>query len=78
MLTKKEDLEKTFLEAKEQGLDVCVEVTVPGQRAAELIINRCESIDNKLAYYLTTYNDDLVHNHNEEVKIVGFSMMKYF
>lgn len=78
MGTMKEQLEKTLLEAKEHGMDICVEIKMPGQKENELIINHCSSIDNKLAYYLTAYNDDLVHNNNKEIKIVGFSMMQYF
>lgn len=78
MPTMKEQLEKTLLEAKEHGMDIAIEVTIPNAKSTEIIINRCENIDNKLAYYLAAYNDDLVHNNNEEIKIVGFSMMQYF
>ena len=72
------DLEKLFLEAKEQGLDIAVEVTVEGQEDTELIINRNASIDNKLAYYKEVYNENLTHKNNENVKIIGVSMMEYF
>ena len=78
MPTMKEELERTLLAAKEHGMDICVEIEMPGQEENELIINHCSSIDNKLAYYLAVYNDDLVHNNNKEIKIVGFSMMQYF
>ena len=78
METMKAQLEKTFLEAKEHRMDVAVEVTIPNTKSTEIIINRCENIDVKLAYYLAAYDNDLVHKNNEEVKIVGFSMMQYF
>ena len=78
MATMKEQLEKTLLDAKSHKMDICIEVTIPGTKSTELIINRCENIDNKLAYYLAAYDNDLVHKNNEEVKIVGFSMMQYF
>ena len=72
-----EDLEAVFLKAKEDGLDVCVEIKMPGQDN-ELIINHCSSIDNKLAYYKNAYNEDLTHKSNSDIKIVGVSSMKFF
>lgn len=67
----KEHLIKTFEEAKANNQSVCVEVTIPGQNDTEYIINKHASIDNKLTYYLNTYNDNLEHNRNNEVKIVS-------
>ena len=77
-MTRKEELEKVFTEAKNKGMDIGVEVTVPGQEDTELIINRNSSIDNKLSYYMGAYDDDLNLNANQEVKIVGFQMMNFF
>ena len=77
-MTRKEELEKVFTEAKNKGIDIGVEVTVPGQEDTELIINRNSSIDNKLSYYMGAYDDDLNLNANQEVKIVGFQMMNFF
>ena len=67
----KEHLIKTFEEAKTNNQSVCVEVTIPGQNDTEYIINKNASIENKLAYYLNTYNDNLEHNRNNEVRIVS-------
>lgn len=67
---KKKELIKVFNRAKENNKYVCVEVTIPGQKDTEFIINKCESIDNKLKYYLDTYDDKLQHNRNKDVKIV--------
>lgn len=77
-MTRKEELEKLFAEAKNKGMDIGVEVTVPGQEETELIINKNSSIDNKLSYYMRSYDDDLKLNANPEVKIVGFQMMNFF
>ena len=77
-MTRKEELEKVFTEAKNKGMDIGVEVTVPGQEDTELIINRNSSIDNKLSYYMGAYDDDLNLNANQEVKIVEFQMMNFF
>lgn len=77
-MTRKEEMEKLFAEAKNKGMDIGVEVTVPGQEETELIINKNSSIDNKLSYYMRSYDDDLNLNANPEVKIVGFQMMNSF
>ena len=80
------ELEETLLNAKADGMDIAVEVTVPGQEGTELIINRNANIDNKLAYYKNAYSDyedkdgvvELTLNNNKEIKIVGVSMMNFF
>ena len=77
-MTRKEEMEKLFAEAKNKGMDIGVEVTVPGKEETELIINKNSSIDNKLSYYMRSYDDDLNLNANPEVKIVGFQMMNFF
>lgn len=64
-------LEKTFNEAKERECCICVEVTIPGQNDTELIINKFESLDNKLEYYKKTYDENLVHKNCSEIKIVS-------
>ena len=46
-----EMLEDIFEEAKRDGADICVEITIPGQEDTEFIINRNKSLDNKLNYY---------------------------
>lgn len=72
------DLIKALETAKEQELDIAIEVTVEGQESTELIMNRNASIENKLAYYKEAYNEDLTHKNNANVRIVGVSMGKYF
>lgn len=67
----KEYLINTFKEAKTNNKSICVEVTIPGQNDTEYIINKNESIENKLEYYLNTYNDKLEHNRNNLVRIVN-------
>ena len=67
----KEHLIRTFEEAKLNNQSVCVEVAIPGQNDTEYIINKNASIDNKLEYYLNTYNDNLEHKKNNEVKIIS-------
>lgn len=66
------ELEDIFNEAlKEHAQTVAVELTIPGQRDTEFIVNRYRSIRNKLNYYRRTYNEDLIHNKVPSIKIVS-------
>ena len=76
-MTKKE-LTIIFMEAKANKSDVCVEVTIPGQEDTEYIVNKNISIDNKLDYYFQTYDDNLVHNHNEAIRIVNAFAIDFY
>ena len=44
-MLKFEHLEGVFLEAKEHGYCVAIEVTIPGQEQTEFILNRAESAE---------------------------------
>ena len=65
------ELETVFEAAKRNGHAVGVEVTIPGQSDTEFIVNRHQSISNKLAYYKKTYDDQLVHRNCAAIKIVN-------
>lgn len=71
-------LTNIFMEAKENKLDICVEVTIPGQKDTEFIINKFGSIDNKLQYYLDTYDENLCHKRNKEIKIVNAFVIDFY
>ena len=76
-MTKKE-LAIICMEAKANKNDVCVEVTIPGQKDTEYIGNKNRSIDNKLDYYFQTYDDNLVHKHNEAIRIVNAFAIDFY
>lgn len=65
----KKELEKAFKLAKEQNMPICVAISLPNQKTEELIINAVEALDSKLEYYKNTYDDNLVHKNNKEIKI---------
>lgn len=66
------ELEDIFNEAlKEHAQSVAVELTIPGQRDTEFIVNRYKSIKNKLNYYKKTYKENLVHNKVPSIKILS-------
>ena len=76
-MTKKE-LTIIFMEAKANKSDVCVEITIPGQADTEYIVNKNRSIENKLDYYFQTYDDNLVHKHNEAIRIVNAFAIDFY
>lgn len=66
------ELEEIFNEAlKEHAQSVAVELTIPGQKDTEFIVNRYRSIKNKLNYYKRTYNESLIHNKVFSIKILS-------
>ncbi len=66
------ELEEIFNEAlKEHAQSVAVELTIPGQKDTEFIVNRYRSIKNKLNYYKRTYNKSLIHNKVSSIKILS-------
>lgn len=74
----KEKLMNIFMDAKNNKCDVCVEVTIPGQEDTEYIVNKHNSIDNKLMYYLETYDNNLEHKKNKEIKIVNAFALDFY
>lgn len=67
----KKELENVFLEAMEKGHKVAVSITVPGCEKTESIVNPPENLENKLDYYMSSYNDDLKLRAYPAIQIVG-------
>lgn len=74
----REDLRNVFKEAKENGLDVYIAVTIPGQNDFEYIINKNRSLDNKLEYYCKAYDENCVHCMNDQIKILGAGCIDFY
>lgn len=75
---KRENLISIFDTAKETKMDIAVEVTIPGQATTEVIVNRYENLDNKLAFYTKAYDEDGIHCMNKEVRIVNAWCVNFF
>lgn len=58
---------------KENAMFVGVAVVIGEQKTPEIIINKLENFESKLAYYKNAYNEDLTLKANQNIKIVGFS-----
>lgn len=52
---------------------VGVQLTIPNTPGFEVIINPKENFTEKLAYYKRTYNENGVHKHVPEIKIVDWA-----
>lgn len=74
METKLAKLEQCFNVAKETNQTfIGVLVEMQGFEKAELIINKRENFDSKLAYYKKAYDDNLVLKTFNGIKIIGFA-----
>ena len=74
----REYLKEKFKEAKENKCDICVEVTIPGQDDTEYIINKYNSLDNKLKYYLKAYDENLAHSMNDHIRMVKIFCLNFY
>lgn len=76
---KMENLEVCFMGAKFNKMDyVGVLIEMDGFPQPEVIINKAENIDSKLAYYKKTYDENLNHKFAPGIRIVGFSYGQNF
>lgn len=68
------DLENSFNLAKEGNFKyIGVLISMEGFEKPELIINRKENFDTKLAYYKKAYNNDLTLKTFSGIKIIDFA-----
>ena len=74
----KEQLINIFMEAKRNKCDICVELTIPGQNDTEFIVNKNKSIENKLKYYIETYDDELKHRRNNNIRIINAFAIDFY
>ena len=74
----KEQLINIFMEAKRNKCDICVELTIPCQNDTEFIVNKNKSIENKLKYYLETYDDELKHCKNNSIRIINAFAIDFY
>lgn len=74
----REGLISIFDTAKLTKMDIAVEVTIPGQETTEVIINRYENLENKLAFYTKAYDEEGIHCMNKEVRIVNAWCVNFF
>ena len=66
------ELESIFNEAlQNHAQSVGVELTIPGQRETEFVMNKYRSFKPKLKYYQRMFGEDLVHNKVPTIKIVS-------
>jgi len=64
----KEYLKRQFQIAKDNSYGICVEILMPNDEI-EYIINDFDNLNEKLKYYLETYNSELKHKNNDMIVI---------
>lgn len=76
-INKFQDLIDISIKAKECNRDIALELTVPGQKATEIIIVKNENIDYKMDYYCKNYNETLELNRYKEIKILNAEIVMW-
>ena len=72
-INKMEELEKIFdFALTTNNNSVAVEISIPGKPGnSEFIVTKRENIRSKLYYYQKFYNENLINNKNENIKIIS-------
>lgn len=65
-------LEDYFLKAYQEGKNIYVEMTFPDLKENEIIIDRCDSIPQKIDYYKKNFTEDLISKENRQIEIISF------
>ena len=74
-----ENLAITFAKAKELDMKyIGLLIQMEGYHASEVIINKAENFDDKLAYYQKSYDEHLEHKFASGIRIVGFTYGNQF
>jgi hypothetical protein len=74
-----EYLTNCFNRAKELNMNyVAVAIKLPNAEGKEIIINGKENFNEKLKYYQSAYDENLVHKHVSTISITGFTFGKTF
>lgn len=69
-----EDLEALVMDAIENKYALGLFISAPHIIYPELIINPHENLEAKLKYWKEAYNNELELKHNNEIKIVGYTI----
>ena len=66
----KNELMEVFNKCESLHMGIRLELTMPRQQDPEIIINTYKSLNSKNSYYYKTYNENLIHQNNNQIKIV--------
>lgn len=72
----KQELIEFIMAVKKNGDDIAIKLQISNQEKPEIIMNYNASIDTKLKYYIETYDDNLIHKNNSEIRIIDAFGMK--
>lgn len=75
----KSNLTKMFELAKKNNAQyIGVKIKLPNLDKAEIILNPISNFDNKLEYYLNTYDENLEMKINKNIKIIDCFILDNF
>lgn len=66
----KNELMEVFNKCESLHMGIRLELTMPRQQDPEIIINTYKSLNSKRVYYDKTYDKNLIHKNNNQIKIV--------
>lgn len=73
-LTFKEEFESALKYAiRNEEEFFAVKIFFEDTKTFEIIINPKDSLENKLAYYSQTYDNELIHKHAKHIRIMDFA-----
>ena len=76
-MNKKDKLIELFKASIDDNAEyIAVAIETKGSEDVEIIVNTRKNFDNKLAYYCKAYNDDLILNTYDGIRIVGVLEIK--
>ena len=79
MNLRRENLVNCFTQAEKLNYTyVAVAIDIQGNTQAEIIINHKDNFEAKLNYYLNAYDENLILNADNRIRIVGFTMTDTF
>ena len=71
-MTRKEDFFNLYNKYKDDTNFMVIGIEMPDLESHELIVNHKSNFEEKMKYYDSTYDEDLIMTRNRDIKIVSF------
>ena len=71
-MTRKEDFFNLYNKYKDDTNFMVIGIEMPDLESHELIVNHKSNFEEKMKYYDSAYDEDLIMNRNRDIKIVSF------
>lgn len=71
-MTRKEDFFKLYDKCKDETNFMVIRIEMPELESHEFIVNHKSNFEEKMKYYDSAYDEELVMTRNRDIKIVSF------